>query len=338
MGDNTRYVILQENGRPVVLVVAATGDLERDAFYLRQAITASGRDGAAYDAEGVAGRQLSSWDLARLDRYAAVALVSTRGLESSGRQLLSDYARGGGGVMLAAGPTVDAELAAGALGGVVSLVLSEASDRGRERSLAPADVRHPIFEAFGGSGATLGAAKFRRIAAVTGNDCQTLARFTTGETALLECTAGKGRVLTFASDLDNGWNDFPLHATFVPFVHETLKYLSGRRVRRGDYLIADVPQDVPARPGFMTLREGRVSATDLPMEVAVNVDPAESEPDRLTKEEFQAAVTQLKDAPWTGEQAAVGQEEEDRQHVWQWLLGLMVAMLAIESLVGARTS
>ena len=59
--------------------------------------------------------------------------------------------------------------------------------------------------------------------------CQTLARFTTGETALLDCPSGEGRALVLASDLDNRWNDFPLHATFVPFLHEAVRYLASAR-------------------------------------------------------------------------------------------------------------
>ena len=36
---------------------------------------------------------------------------------------------------------------------------------------------------------------------------------------------GEGRVLVFASTFDNISNDFPLHASFVPFVEQTAQYL-----------------------------------------------------------------------------------------------------------------
>jgi hypothetical protein len=336
--DNTRYLVLDNRTRPAVLVVTARGDLERDAFYLRHAIVAagSGSGGSTYGVEGVGGSQLSSWDRARLDRYGSIALVSTRGLERNGRDLLSDYVRRGGGVLLAAGPDVDADVAAGALGGVLSLIMPARSDRERERTLAPADVRHPVFQAFGPGATTLGLVKFRRVAAMRGDGCQALARFTTGEPALVECAAGDGRVLAIASDLNNGWNDFPLHPTFVPFVHEAVRYLSGGRFRAGEYLVADVPAGVPARPGFVTLPGGQ-AGTGAGARVAVNVDPAESDPERLTLEEFQAAVTRVKDVSRAADHLEARQQE-DRQHVWQYVLGLMVAMLALESVVGARTS
>jgi hypothetical protein len=139
-------------------------------------------------------------------------------------------------------------------------------------------------------------------------------------------------VLALASDLDNGWNDFPLHATFVPFVHEAVRYLSSARPRAGEYLVGDVPQGLPATPGIFALNPPVPIAR-----VAVNVDPAESDAERLTSEEFQASVTPLKQT-LRGEAPQEARQQEDRQHVWQYLLGLMVAMLALESVVSARTS
>ena len=334
--DNVRYLVLNSAGRPTVLVVTATGSLERDAFYLRHAILAAGAGGAAYEVEGVSGAQLSSWDRARFDRYAVVALVSTRGLDGRGRELLSGYARDGGGVLLAAGPTVDAEVAAGAQAGVLSLETSAASERERERRLVPSDVRHPIFQAFGARMATLGLVTFRRTVTIRGSDCETLARFTTGEAALVECALGEGRVLALASDLDNGWNDFPLHATFVPFLHEAVRYLSGPRPHAGEYTVGNAPPGVPSKPGIVALTKdsaGRASSR----RVAVNVDSAESDPGRLTADEFQVAVTSLKDVARAEGRIVAGQEE-DRQHIWQYVLALMVAVLALESFFGARTA
>src|SRR6185295_17997858 len=117
----------------------------------------------------------------------------------------------------------------------------------------PSDVRHPVFRAFGSDAATLGLVKFRRVAHIAGVGCQTIARFTTGETALLDCPAGEGHAILLASDFDNRWNDFPLRATFVPFLHETLRYLGSGHSQEGQYLIADVPGGVPPIPGIATM-------------------------------------------------------------------------------------
>jgi hypothetical protein len=69
----------------------------------------------------------------------------------------------------------------------------------------------------------------------------------------------------------------------------------------------------------------------------VNVDPAESDPARLTPEEFQATVTRIKDAG-KAQGRAEDSRQEDRQHLWQYVLGAMLALMVAESFVAARTA
>jgi hypothetical protein len=330
--DNTWYLVLSGAARPSVLVVTATGDLERDAFYLRRAISASGRSGAAYDVEGIAASQVV--DRASLDRFAAVVLLSTRNLESRGREALAAYAQGGGGVLVAAGPQLDPEVASGTFAATLMMTAPEAGARDAARSLAPGDARHPILEAFSGArNAGLGLATFRRIGRIDPGSCHVVARFSTGEPAVVDCAHGRGRLIAVASDLDNAWNDFPRHASFVPFVHEAVRYVAGARQRAADYLVGDVPAGVPATPGFASV-EG---AGGVRARVAVNVEPAESTPERLTPAEFEAPISRVKQDRAAGVDPGV-QQQEERQHVWQYVLGVMVAMLVVESFVGSRTS
>ena len=72
-----------------------------------------------------------------------------------------------------------------------------------------------------------------------------------------------------------------------------------------------------------------------PRLISVNVDPAESDGGRLTAEEFQTAVTRLKDVGIVRQTSAAG-EQEERQRLWQYLLAVMIAMLVAESFVAAR--
>lgn len=326
-GDNSWYLVLDAAAQPAVLVISATGDLDRDAFYLRRAIEAAGAGGALYAAEAVSAARLSTFDRAALERYAAVVLVSTRGLESRGRDLLAAHARGGGGLLIAAGPASDPEVVSQIMGGVMSMTaLQKAAGSGR--SLAPDDVRHPVFDAFGARTSALGLVTFRQIALMSAAGCHSLARFNSGEPALVDCAVGEGQVIAMASDLNNAWNDFPLHTTFVPFVHELLRYLSSTRPRRGGYLVADVPAEIPAQPGFATTAAGRV---------AINAAPAESVADRLPRAAFDTNVVRIEDSARGGEGVAARQQEE-RQRVWQYVLGLMVVMLAVETFVGSRAS
>jgi hypothetical protein len=334
-GDNWRFVVLENAGRPKVLIVTATGDVGREAFYLQQALIATGPDGNAYDVEGVATPDLTSWNQARIGGYTAIVLTTTKALDRHGRELIAQYVRGGGGVLLTAGADVDGDIVAETLGGQrVTIVAPSTAERDMQvRSFAPSDGRHPVFRSFGAGQSALGLVQFHRVTAVRAEGCQTLARFTSGEAALVDCAPGEGRALVLASDLDNRWNDFPLHSTFVPFVHEITRYLSGAHPVTSDYLVDAVPAGVAPTPGVVPL----TGASGAPRLVAVNIDPAETVPGRLTAEEFGTAVTRLKDVAVT-EQRANAREQEDRQHIWQYVLALMVAILMVESAIAMRAS
>jgi aerotolerance regulator-like protein/VWA domain-containing protein len=331
--DNARYLVLDANARPAILIVTEKGDLSREGFYVNQALLASAVDSHGYDVEGVSGADLQKWDDARFDAHSAVILLSTRGLDHHGRSLVADYVKKGGGVLVAAGAGIEGEVIQEALGdSKVSMVPPAAGAGAPVRTLAPADVRHPVFRALGGR-SSLGLVKFKQIAQVRATECPTLAQFTTGEPALVDCDVAAGRAIVFASDLDNKWNDFPLHATFVPFVHEAIRYLSSGR-RSSDYVIAQVPAGVPRVPGVAPFTPVEGAASQL---VAVNVDPAESDPSRLTADEFQTAVNRLQEGA-VGDDHVEARQREEGQHLWQYVLGLMIAMLIVESAVAMRTA
>jgi hypothetical protein len=318
--------------------VSGTGDLGREGFYVQHALAAGGAAGGGYQVVSAPGSQLSGWSDDRLAPQAAVLLLSTRGLERRGREALATYARNGGGVLIAAGANVDGDVVADVFGSASTLkIVTATGSKPEPRGLAPADVRHPIFQRFAGKAATLGLATFQSVAQIGGSACQTLARFTTGEAALIECPAGEGRALVLASDLDNRWNDFPLRATFVPFLHEVVRYLATARAHASEYVIADAPPGAPRAPGVVTLSDNTPPSNGVaPRRVAINVDAREADPSRMSADEFQSAVTRLKDV--AGSKARVeARQQEDSQHLWLYILALMAITLAVEGLVAART-
>ena len=335
-GDNVRYVLLDGGGPPLVKVVTASGEVSRDAFYVDQALRASGEAGSAYRVEGLAAGRSEKWVPEQLDAAAAVFLLSTRGLDRHGRELVGGYLRKGGGILIAAGPDVEDDVMADVLGGAVSLSLPPLQGRieGAPRSVVPADTRHPMFHSFGRGSTSLGLVRFDRLAQVQGATCRALARLTSGEPVLVECAPGGGRLLVVTSDLDHRWNDFPIHATFVPFVHEAVRYLAGTRAHDQEYLVGEVPPGVPPRPGTAMLPEGSTGAN---RRIAINVDPDESDPSRLAPEEFFAAVARS-DEPVSEGPPRSARDQEDRQHLWRYLLWLMLAVLILESALGARTA
>ncbi len=339
--DNLRYAVLGQSHRPTVLVVTATGDLGREAFYVQQALVAGATTKNSYQVQGVGAAQLSAWDSSRFGPAVAVFLLSTRGLERRGREALATYVRSGGGLVIAAGPEIDGEVVADVLGADTRLrvSLSEGRDRDQrslERSFAVSDARHPVFQIFAPEMSPFGQVRFPGAASIEGSGCQAIGRFTTGAPALLECPVGDGRALVLASDLDGRWNDLPLHVAFVPFLSESVRYLGSGRARVGEFLVGEAPAGVVDRPGVSILAGASAIGASESRRIAVNVDPRESDPARISVEEFQAGVMRLKNADRA--EGRLGTRDEDRQHLWQYVLCLMIGLLVVEGFVARRTA
>jgi hypothetical protein len=319
--DNTRYAVLDPAPRQGTLVVTAGTD--RSGFYLSRALAATyagARDGM--DVRVVAGEKLVDESLAT---YAAVALLSTRGVDRRARESLAAFVRAGGGLLVAAAPDID------------PVMLSSIFDwrqefaRGDTEAEAPValsvtDLRHPIFRPFGALSANLGQVRFDRTWRVRADGWDVIARFTSGAPALLERREGEGRVALFASDMDRRWNDFPSHPAFVPFVAEVVRYVSGVRERARDYPISRIPPGAEPKPGIYRVKpDGRA--------VAVNVDPRESTAATVRADEFEGLLDRLSPSAG-GALDTRAQQTEARQSYWQYGLLLMLGALVAESFVG----
>ena len=94
-------------------------------------------------------------------------------------------------------------------------------------------------------------------------------------------------------------------------------------------LPADAPAGVPRVPGVTT-----VPASGL--RVAVNVDPAESEPRPLAPDAFLARLGDSPAGPSVAEPAADGAAREAAQSLWWYVVLAMAAVLARRSLARAH--
>lgn len=333
--DNARYALLDDASRTSVLIVTANAEPGRDAFYVRHALESASAPAQRYRIAHAAASELSTWPEDRLQAHAAILLVSTRGLDRRGREALAAFARKGGGVLIALGPDVDGDIVDDALGGDGALQIATAGDAKPEpRALAPVDIRHPVFQPFESNPATLGLVTFQKVARVSGSACHIVARFTTGETAIVDCPAGEGRVVVVASDLDARWNDFPLHPTFVPFLHQTVKYLASPRMKRDEYLVGEAPAGLARVPGPVLLPEGGPNTPA--RRIVVNVDPREGDSARISPEEFLSTVARLKDTGAAVARVEAGRQE-DRQQAWRFVLAGMLIVLAFEGAIAGRT-
>jgi len=318
VADNTRHLILDPPDRTRVLVI---GEGAQPGFYVTRALEAA-NPVAAYDVTARAARSVGSLTPEDFAANRVVLLLSTRHLDRRAREVLPEYVRGGGGLLIAAGSDVEPAV-------LRSMMrwpgFSAVEQRAGGAVLAATDLRHPIFLPFGTLAANLGQVRFTRAWLVGGEGWEVAARFTDGSPAVLERREGQGRVLVFASDLERRWNDFPLHPSFVPFTIEVVRHLAPAGDRRRDYDVADVPPGVPAVPGVQTPPDGRP--------VSVNVDVRESATARMGPDEFATLVERVGDRS-----AAIverrAQAAEARQSLWRYGLLLMLTALVAESMVG----
>ncbi len=182
---------------------------------------------------------------------------------------------------------------------------------------------------------TLGNVAFARASQIdTGSKAEVIARYTDGTPALVEEQTASGRVLIFASDLNNEWNDFPLQPAFVPFAHEAVRYLAAARSPRVDYVVGELPGANGTRPGTMQM-QAAVGDTRPGRRVAVNVDARESDPARITADAFRSGVSHL-NATAAQQARAQAREREESQRLWQYGLLLMIVSLAAEGMLGRR--
>jgi hypothetical protein len=322
--DNSRHVILDPPLQTRVLVVTTSG-ARQSGLYVARALEAA--DEHAFEVRVASGAEASAMASEEMAKHAAIVLLSTNGLDRRGREEIAVYLRDGGGLLVAAGPDVDASVLVSALGWSGLGSVAEVDVEGEPASLSVSDVRHPVFRPFGALAANLGQVRFERLWKLNPQGWELVARFDGGSPALVERVDGQGRAMLFASDLDRRWNEFPAHPAFVPFIVEAIRHVAGERNMVREYVVADAPSGTGPAPGVYTAKDGRI--------VAVNVDPRESAVAALTPREFSEMLVSAPQAePDRSQRSLRAQAVEARQNLWQYGLVLMLAILVLESVVG----
>jgi len=154
---------------------------------------------------------------------------------------LVTFVEGGGGLLIALGPRASWPQAREAW---LPAVMGPPIDRtrGAAAKLSGMDYGHAVFEPFraprSGDFSTARFYSYRGLKVA--KDATVLARFDTGEPALVEKAIGLGRVVMFASTIDLSWNDLALKPVFLPFVHQLGRHLSGFREQPSYLTIGEV--------------------------------------------------------------------------------------------------
>jgi hypothetical protein len=345
--DNVRYLLLDPPLPLRVLLAVGKGNTG-GAFYVQRALAAdSGRTFAADVRDGAAIDRMAPADF---QAYAAVMLLGTGGLGAPGRAALRSFVERGGGMLVAAGSDVD-PTAVGDLVGAdfVPSPARRPADRDAV-GLVAADARHPVFTPLAGIVPGLESVRVARWMSLAGVDARgagVLARLDTGAAAIVESRRGAGRVIVVASDLGNRWNDLPRQPVFVPLMHELARYLAAGREPPRELLVGDAPSAAGRVPGVVAVGVARSGqggaglegdAGRGPTRVALNVDPAESDPARQSLAEFRAAVARLGRTTASGRAPVTAAAAEDRQRGWRYGLALVMAILIAEAFMARRAA
>jgi hypothetical protein len=148
-----------------------------------------------------------------LPQYPLIVLNNPGDLEQQVTNRLTDYVTKGGSIMIAAGPAT-------CRAGVIPIAGNQIAQT-RDTQGASTNPAGIFGEAFNN-------VQFLSTPLITAKPGDRIvARFSNGSPLLIEQTQGEGKLLIFASTLDNSTSDFPIHASFVPFVAATSQYLSG---------------------------------------------------------------------------------------------------------------
>ncbi len=247
--DNRHYFTVQSMKSIKVHCVngeSNRNDIYDETFFLTRALKNTGADGAPIDyTESTA---FPSDDA--IKRYDVLILANVSSISATEADRLKTYVNGGGGLIIAVGDQVNTDVYQQHLGEsenpLLPCTLTQATGDaiGKEtfQVIASVDYRHPIFMPFSnpnhGDFAKGRFYRFYQSAPVT--DATVLASFDDGNPAIVEKIYGNGRVLCYTSSIDREWNDLPIHGVYLPFLHETIKYLALKQAGQiPDYRVGD---------------------------------------------------------------------------------------------------
>ena len=367
--DDAFHFALSRGEALRVVLVGRPGARPRSGLYLRTALGVGSEP-----ALDVLTRTADRLAAADLDGASLVVLNDVAVPSGAAGARLAEIVRAGAGLLVIAGDAGGSARRPGVAGlvpGALALVDRSADNGARfgfvERS-------HPALAAFSAPrSGDFSTARFLRYRPIDADSADAvLARFDDGAAALVERRVGEGRVLAWASTLDDFWNDLPLQPVFVPLVHglvrygaayvpEPLWYDVGQSVA-ATALGEGAPQmatalDASAPSGArLLLGEGGAQALDLAEPgfyevrargdrnvsrlIAVNLDRTESDLAPWNADELAASLVSRDSAPESaaGPTVLTPADRERKQSIWWYLLAAGALLLAVETVLANRLS
>jgi hypothetical protein len=214
--DDVYYFSVERADPRHALFVHET-DSDGGMLYFKTALEAAGQ--SAFEIDPATPDQAANLNPSR---YAFVVLSDVGAVSPGFENQLREFVRGGGSVLIALGRHTALRGKVPVAGDAVEETRYAGREGERFQTASWFDSAHPSIMKDG----RWDDVKFYQAIRVAPGDARIVARLTDHTPLLLDHQMGEGHVLIFASALDNISNDFPVHASFVPFIDQTARYLA----------------------------------------------------------------------------------------------------------------
>ena len=337
--DNTVFVLPPAPQRVNVLWLGsdAPDDVKQPLFFLRRALTDTPRLGIKVNAHAPALPLLPDEVAGAAVIFVADSLTPALGAALRERVLA-------GGTVVFAPKSADAAPTLAALLGREAVSMTEVKPD-NYAMFAEIDFRHPLFAPFAdpkfSDFTKIHFWRYRKLDPAALAEARVVAKFDSGDPALLEMPVGKGRLLVLASGWQPEDSQLAVSSKFVPLLYSLLEMSGAVSTESSQIVVGDVlPGASPAvQPGIVSVNKGGRERR-----VAVNLDPNESRTAPLSADELERLGV-----PVAQPAAAVGavapptallqaSEAESRQKLWRWFIGAALAVLLLETLLAGWTA
>ena len=204
-------------------------------------------------------------DLQSPHSYQVVVLLNVGQLAQKNLNSIHSYVSRGGNLLIALGDQVEAKGFNRSFSKITPLVLEGKRILDLDyRVITDFDSRHPLFQSLQrNTEIDFGTARFKGYWSGTAKEgSQILMQFDNGAPALVEENFGNGRVLLLTSSFDTEWSNLPLQVWFLPWLHESLRYLSRLEEKKRAYRVDEpVPIHIPPRTLIHRLTSGSKNRT-----------------------------------------------------------------------------
>ena len=361
-GGNAFYFNARTLPRIPVLVINGhpSADPKADAaFFIEKALAPT--EESPFALKTVDTNTVAAKDIAAA---SVVVLANAGALPRPVNDALGALLKRGGGLFFLLGDQVKADTFNNTLGQIApcklrKIMTARPANGETAESLTRVDFEHPVFEIFGlPHHGDMMLPKFAKYWETTDTQLsRVLARFGDGRPAILEREIGKGVAMALVSGIDVNWNDFAYQSVFLPYLHQTVRYLAVRTGQRTAYASGDslpIQGCVIKDPVGKTHPEGDTTATapgfyyamdpagKADFCYAVNGSFMEGDPATVSPDEILAAVERAPGEMLAGldidaaASAAAHSKKKDSGLWWALLCGLILLTLA-ELVVSNKT-